>query len=287
MSTIVKLVQGSPAWHEHRRHHRNASETPAVLGLSPWLTPYQLWQIKTGRAPQPEVTPAMAHGTQLEPLARDAYEKQTGYVMEPLVLVDGEYSASLDGITLDGQLMLEIKCPKSKDSKILAEAKAGRVPVYIYWQMQTQLLVSGAELAHLYVFDGATGILLEQRPEAAAWDTLQQDWDRFMALVRADQPPALTERDTVIRTDAAWIDAAREYIAAKKLADDTAVELESLKQRLLGLAQHRSEQGGGVAVSRYWKAGTIDYKKVPELAGVDLERYRGAEREETRVTMQK
>ena len=168
MSTIVKLVQGSPAWHEHRRHHRNASETPAVLGLSPWMTPHQLWQIKTGRAPQPEVTPAMAHGTQLEPLARDAYEKQTGYVMEPLVLVDGEYSASLDGITLDGQLMLEIKCPKSKDSKILAEAKAGRVPVYIYWQMQTQLLVSGAELAHLYVFDGATGILLEQRPEAVS-----------------------------------------------------------------------------------------------------------------------
>ena len=36
MSTIVKLVQGSPEWHEHRLHHRNASETPAVLGVSPW-----------------------------------------------------------------------------------------------------------------------------------------------------------------------------------------------------------------------------------------------------------
>ena len=29
---IVKLVQGSPEWHAHRSHHRNASETPAVLG---------------------------------------------------------------------------------------------------------------------------------------------------------------------------------------------------------------------------------------------------------------
>jgi len=61
---IVKLVQGSAEWHEHRRSHRNASETPAVLGVSPWTTPFQLWQIKTGRAPQPEVTAAMAHGTQ-------------------------------------------------------------------------------------------------------------------------------------------------------------------------------------------------------------------------------
>ena len=75
--------------------------------------------------------------------------------------------------------------------------------------------------------------------------------------------------------------------AAKKLADDPAVALQSLKQRLLTLAEDRSEQGGGVAVWRYWKAGAIDYKKVPELAGVDLERYRGAEGEETRVTVQK
>ena len=50
MTQIVKLVQGSPEWHEHRRNHRNASETPAVLGVSPWTTPFQLWQIKTGRA---------------------------------------------------------------------------------------------------------------------------------------------------------------------------------------------------------------------------------------------
>ena len=129
MSTIMKLVQGSPEWHEHRRKHRNASETPAVLGVSPWTTPYELWQIKTGRAPQPEVTAAMAHGTQLEPQAREAYEALTGHVMEPLVLVEGEYSASLDGITLGGELICEIKCPKSKDSKILTEAKAGRVQI--------------------------------------------------------------------------------------------------------------------------------------------------------------
>ncbi len=287
MSTIVKLVQGTPEWHEHRRQHRNASETPAVLGLSPWLTPYQLWQIKTGRAAQPAVTPAMAHGTKLEPLARDAYERETGHVMEPLVLVEGEYSASLDGITLDGRLMLEIKCPKAKDSKLLIEARAGRVPVHVYWQMQTQLLVSGAELAHLYVFDGSSGILLEQRPEAAAWDALRQDWDRFAELVRTDQPPALTERDTVIRSDAAWLDAAREYIAAKQRADDAAEVLDDLKQRLLKLARHSSEQGGGVSVSRYWRTGTVDYKKVPQLAGVDLERYRGAGHEEARVTIQR
>jgi hypothetical protein len=43
MSTICRLVQSSAEWHEHRRKHRNASETPIVLGVSPWRTPYQLW----------------------------------------------------------------------------------------------------------------------------------------------------------------------------------------------------------------------------------------------------
>ena len=49
---IVRMAQGSPEWHEHRRAYRNASETAIVLGLSPWTTPYQLWQLKLGLVEQ-------------------------------------------------------------------------------------------------------------------------------------------------------------------------------------------------------------------------------------------
>jgi putative phage-type endonuclease len=287
MRTIAKLVQGSHEWHEHRRKHRNASETPVVLGLSPWTTPHQLWELKTGRAPQTEVTAAMAHGTQLEPQARAAYEAQTGLILEPLVLVDGEYSASLDGITLGGELVLEIKCPRSKDSKILAEVRAGRVPVHVFWQIQTQLLVSGAGLAHLYVYDGATGILLEQKPEPEVWDTVRQEWDRFMEHIRRDEAPPLTERDVRVRDDPEWLEAAAAYLEAKRDADTVAKTLDAARTRLSSLASHTSEGGGGVSVTRFWKAGAIDYKKVPELAGINLEQYRGSEREETRVMVLK
>ena len=137
MSTIVRLVQGSPEWHEHRRTHRNASETPIVLGVSPWQTPYQLWQQKLGRT-APEVTAAMLHGTQLEPAARAAYERQTGLVMQPLVMVDGEYSASLDGLTLAGDRIVEIKCPlKGRDSTLWKTIAAGRLPEYYMCRCST------------------------------------------------------------------------------------------------------------------------------------------------------
>ena len=88
MTAIVKLVQGSPEWHAHRAKYRNASETAIVMGESPWQTPYQLWELRTGRR-QPEVNAAMARGTALEPQARAAYEVLTGHVMQPLVMVDG------------------------------------------------------------------------------------------------------------------------------------------------------------------------------------------------------
>ena len=77
MSTILKLVQGTPEWLAHRLKYRNASETPTVVGASPWQIPYQLWLERTGRGKRP-VTAAMRRGTELEPAARAAYEKLTG-----------------------------------------------------------------------------------------------------------------------------------------------------------------------------------------------------------------
>lgn len=52
----------------------------------------------------------------------------------------------------------------------------------------------------------------------------------------------------------------------------------------MALASNPSESGGGVTVSRYWKQGSVDYKKIPELKGVEVEKYRGAARLKTRIT---
>ena len=64
----------------------------------------------TGRT-EPTVNAAMRNGTALEPLARHAYVIETGHFMQPLVLQDGQYSDSLGGMTLEGDLIAEIKVP--------------------------------------------------------------------------------------------------------------------------------------------------------------------------------
>jgi putative phage-type endonuclease len=287
MSTIVNLVQGSPEWHAHRANHRNASETSAVLGVSPWVTPYQLWLLRTGRA-QPEVNQAMRYGARLEPVARDAYERLTGRVMQPQVMVEGEYSASLDGITLEGDLILEIKSPfKGRDSDLWRAACEGMIPEHYRWQIETQLMVSGAELAHLYVFDGADGILVEQRPQRSSWSRIEDAWGAFMRLVAEGRPPPLSDRDTLVRADPEWTSAAETFLRLRTQADAASAKLEDAKARLLALTSHPSERGAGVQVTRYWKAGNVEYRSIPELAGVELDRYRAPSREEVRVSLTK
>ena len=70
------------------------------------------------------------------------------------------------------------------------------------------------------------------------------------------------------------------------MAEHAAEVLEASRQALVALTQHPREQGAGVTVLRFWKAGNVDYKRVPQLQGVDLDRYRGKAREEVRVSMQ-
>lgn len=284
-ASIVQLTQGSPEWLAYRLAKRNASESAAVLGLSPWTTPYQLWLMKTGRHVQ-AVTHAMQRGTDLEPAARLAYEEHTGRVMQPRVLEAGGYSASLDGMTLEGDLILEVKCPvRGCRSDLWQDVTAGVVPDHYLAQVQHQLMVSGADQAHLWVFDGQCGVLHAVERDQGWMDRIRGGWEGFDGFLDSDTPPPLTDADTVIRSDAAWAQAAAGYAAAKKVAESATEVLEQARTVLVALAAHPREQGAGVSVTRYWKAGNVDYKKVPQLQGVDLDAYRAKAREEVRISV--
>ncbi|MDP3519896.1 MAG: YqaJ viral recombinase family protein [Hydrogenophaga sp.] len=283
---IVQLQQGSPEWLAYRCAKRNASESAAVMGASPWMTPYQLWLAKTGRQ-ETTVTPAMQRGTDLEPLARAAYEEQTGLVMQPLVLEAGEYSASLDGMTLEGDLVLEIKCPvRGTRSDLWQDALAGQVPMHYRIQVQHQLMVSGAQTAHLWVFDGTRGVLVSIDRDEALMDAIRAAWDGFQPHLNADTPPVLSDADTRVRTDQAWQEAAQRYAELKRQSDAVADQLEQARQALVALAEHPKESGAGVTVSRYWKQGAVDYKKIPVLQGLDMRPFRGRARQEVRVSVE-
>src|SRR5258708_3180213 len=117
MPRFESLRQNSTDWHDWRRGGLGSSDAPVVMGNSPWTTPRKLWEIKTHRIDEPDPDNiATRRGRQLEAAARAAYERETAEIMEPHCVSHDQLSwmrASLDGLDLEGSLVLEIQCPLS------------------------------------------------------------------------------------------------------------------------------------------------------------------------------
>ncbi len=115
------------------------------------------------------------------------------------------------------------------------------------------------------------------------WPQIHAAWDGFAAFVAKAEPPPLSARDVRKRDDAEWLAAASMYPDAKRIADMATKTLEEAKERLIARAGHAKEQGGGVTVTRLFRRGNVDYKRIPAVVGVDLDQFRGSGREEVRV----
>ena len=107
----------------------------------------------------------------------------------------------------------------------------------------------------------------------------------FAQFVAKGEPPPLGERDVRIRDDPEWLEAAAQYRKLRTKYDELSTAVEEVKAKLIGLASHAKEQGGGVSVTRFWKRGGVDYRRVPELSGIDLDPYRSPGREELRLSV--
>ena len=116
-------------------------------------------------------------------------------------------------------------------------------------------------------------------------ERIKTGWDSFQVFLDTDTPPPLTEADTVQRRDTFWKDAAAAFTTAKQAADAADLALAEARNALVKLVVHPREQGAGVTVTKYWKAGNVAYAKLPALQGLDLSSYRGKAREEVRVAL--
>ena len=170
---------------------------------------------------------------------------------------------------------LTVRMAWRQGKQLWKQVSTGSLLDHYYWQVQHQLMVARATVAHVYVFDGTVGTLLEVAPEQACWEQITEAWEAFMRCIESDTPPPLTDRDTLEPSDSVWQQAAQAYVAAKRTAEAATTQLDAAKSALVDLTSHPSESGFGVSVTKYWKAGSIDYKKG---AGAEGGRPRGLPR---------
>jgi hypothetical protein len=86
------------------------------------------------------------------------------------------------------------------------------------------------------------------------------------------------------RTDAPWLRAAKAWLKAHEAHEKAKLALEKKRFTLIRLAGSASVSGAGVSVTRYFRAGTIQYGRIKELQSVDLDAYRKSGTWEMRVT---
>lgn len=278
---IIDVEQGSEAWLAWRKTVITATDCPAILGSSPWSTAYKVWQRKLCLVEEQKSNEAMERGTRLEPEARAQFIERSGINMTPLVVESSEFpflGASLDGLSECGRFILEVKCGGSKLHNM---AWKGEIPQYYLDQMQHQLLVTGAEKAFYYSYDGENGVPIEVLPDPEFKEKFMPRAREFWRCVAFNEAPPLQVSDYQNKNDDLDL---QEDLKAYEEIDMAIKSLEEKKseyrKKIIERCSDQSSICHGKKIIKTTIKGQVDYSKIPELRSVDMDKYR---KETTRV----
>lgn len=252
-------------WLDWRNQGIGSSDAPAILGISPWTTPFQKWEEKVFPV-RKESNSAMERGKALEEPARQEFERLMNCSVFPLNVENTKDSwlrASLDGISMKGDILVEIKCP-NKDDHLSAINK--KVPEKYYPQCQHQLAVTGLQGMYYYSFDGKKGAVVEvARDKEYIEKELFPKEKQFWNMVLDRIPPELVEKDFInLENHAVWKEASEKWKGAKRALQD-AEFIENLhRDQLIALSKGRNAMGNNVKLTKSIVQGRIDYTKAIE-----------------------
>jgi putative phage-type endonuclease len=257
------MEQQTEEWLEMRKSHIGASDAIVIMGISPWKTPYDLFQEKMGLIDSSFKSQAMQRGLDLEQEARSRFEQLVGVEVEPKVLINPKIKwqmASLDGMSKDGKTIVEIKCPGREDHK---KAVCGKIPEKYYPQLQHQLCVCDLDEMYYFSYDGEKGCTVKVKRDQKYIDELLEKELEFWNCMEAFTPPALTERDFTKRTDLEWKNIAYEWKMVQKSLKEYEKRENELRLQLIKLADGKNSQGSGLKISKVMRKGNIAYEEMP------------------------
>jgi len=107
------MQQNTEDWLAWRNKGIGSSDVPVILGVSKYMTRFQLWEIKTGRViPDNKSNFIQELGHRFEPMARADFEIIYNITMEPICVEHKDHDflrASLDGYNEEMNSFQEIK----------------------------------------------------------------------------------------------------------------------------------------------------------------------------------
>lgn len=287
LQSELDIAQESKSqWLQWRKEGLGGSDAPIIMGVSPFMTPRELAQEKLGLKSFDQTNYATMRGQIFEPKARAMFETLYDMKMSAELFVHPEHSflrCSLDGWNEEKREILEIKVP---GKEVFELAKSGEVHEQYVWQLEHQLLVTGAKKVHFFCvqldsknFDASitdhAHVVYESDPKKR--EELFAKAKEFWALIEKKELPPLTERDVLERTDEEAVLRFKKLKEVLKLMEKmnedyekVEEQAEKFKQEIIAHMRHSKETAAGVSITKIVKKGSVDWKKV-EASGVKLE----------------
>lgn len=277
-------------WLSVRKTGIGGSDAAAAVGLSPYMSPLELWMIKTGRdadlpKPDPEdTTDPVYWGTLLEPVVAAAYTKQTGRRVRRINAVLRHPSIPWMLANSDREVIgaadvsiLECKTAGEFGARLWREG----VPEYVQIQVQHQLAVTGKHAADVAVL--LCGQTLEVhrivRDDALITQLIELE-AAFWHYVDTDTPPSADGSESADRAlrclypgTGGTVDFTDDRALSATFADLVSVrtEIES-RQAVEAQLKQTLAQAMGETDRAQFETGSISYKRSKDGTGVDLKR---------------
>lgn len=262
-------IQQTEEWRSLRKSCVTSTDIPIIMGYSPFCDKRTLWRRKMDLEPEQPVNAAMRRGSELEEEARQLFCKITCSCLEPEVHRHSEYSwaiSSVDGIDLDGDEVLEVKCP--------TRTPTDDVPEYHWMQCQWHLACTGANICHYVVyFNNDIRSWKIERDEEFIKKALQSGFEFKDSMTNFVEPETdksvlaeITCPESLYRLD--------RYNELCQKIDEMEKKRSDLRENIIQDAKGQACKGGGFKVIPVEREGNVDYSKIPELKGVSLENYR-------------
>lgn len=288
---FVDLEQGTDAWKEFRKFKIGSSSAASIMGVG-FKTPLQLFEDIMEDKETP-TNDAMRRGTAMEPVARAWLNERCKADLQPVVVEHPNpdhnwHISSIDGLcmmqnglTIDGEEILkpgeifvcEIKCPGFNDHNT---ACGGTVPEKYLPQCYHILedLPGVNKILYFSFREDSQAMVWVDRDEYEMHSQFGYELSFYSKLLSC-RPPEPTEKDWVEFMQSDLIEQANEYT---QIMDEMSILEERAQQLKESLIQGTSQTSrckiGDLKLQKIIRQGNVDYSKISELNGVNLNMYR-------------
>ena len=191
-------------WLAQRRKSIGGSDTAAVMGISPYKSPYALWAEKTGKITPADISgrEAVREGSDLEDYVAQRWTEVTGkkLVRARCFYYNSAYPfahANADRMVVGESAGFEAKT--TSDYEIFRQCRDGRYPEAWRLQMLHYMMVTGRDRWHLGVLCFGKGFFtFELQRDEAAIAALAQAEQRFWQHVTDGTPPKVDGSESTL-----------------------------------------------------------------------------------------